>query len=256
MARTVDTDKKHVAETLRAAAAHQGTAFVEIYQNCNVFNDGAFDAVRAKGQKERNQIRLEHGQPIRFGAEGERGVVRGAGGRLELVDVADVGEDALLVHDAQRAEPSLAFELAHLAARPTGPTPIGDLPRRRASGLRGRAVGRAGGGPRGGGHRRARGAAALRGHLDGFVAARTPNGSNEAAAGTAVADESLHGHVRRFGGGLDLRAKSVETGPTSCPGSGGPFAALAVQDGPCRWAELYSRSGGQSATTSETPAPA
>jgi 2-oxoglutarate ferredoxin oxidoreductase subunit beta len=125
VARTVDTDKKHVAETLRAAAAHQGAAFVEIYQNCNVFNDGAFDAVRAKGQKELNQIRLEHGQPVRFGAEGERGVVRGADGRLELVDVADVGEDTLLVHDAHRQEPSLAFELAHLAARPTGPTPIG-----------------------------------------------------------------------------------------------------------------------------------
>jgi 2-oxoglutarate ferredoxin oxidoreductase subunit beta len=125
VARTVDTDKKHVAETLRAAAAHEGAAFVEIYQNCNVFNDGAFDAVRAKGEKERNQIRLEHGQPIRFGADDERGVTRGADGRLELVEVAEAGEDALVVHDAHRAEPSLAFELAHLAARPTGPTPIG-----------------------------------------------------------------------------------------------------------------------------------
>jgi 2-oxoglutarate ferredoxin oxidoreductase subunit beta len=114
VARTVDTDKKHMASTLRAAAAHTGAAFVEIYQNCNVFNDGAFDAVRAKGQKELNQIRLEHGEPIRFGAEGDRGVTRRADGRLELV-----------VHDAERQEPSLAFELAHLAARPTGPTPIG-----------------------------------------------------------------------------------------------------------------------------------
>ena len=104
---------------------HQGAALVEIYQNCNVFNDGAFDAVRAKGQREQNQIRLVHGEPIRFGAERERGVARGADGRLELVDVADVGEDAILVHDAERPEPSLAFELAHLAARPTGPTPIG-----------------------------------------------------------------------------------------------------------------------------------
>ena len=125
VARTVDTDKKHVAEILRAAAAHDGAAFVEIYQNCNVFNDGAFDAVRAKGEKEQNQIRLEHGKPIRFGADEERAVTRGADGRLELVDVSDVGEDAILVHDAERAEPSLAFELAHLAARPTGPTPIG-----------------------------------------------------------------------------------------------------------------------------------
>ena len=128
VARTVDTDKKHVAETLRAARPTRARAFVEIYQNCNVFNDGAFDAVRAKGQKEHNQIRLEHGQPIRFGAEGERGVVRGADGRLDLVDVADVGEDALVVHDAQREEPSLAFELAHLAARPTGPDADRRLP--------------------------------------------------------------------------------------------------------------------------------
>jgi 2-oxoglutarate/2-oxoacid ferredoxin oxidoreductase subunit beta len=125
VARTVDTDKKHVAATLRAAAAHEGAAFVEIYQNCNVFNDGAFDAVRAKGEKEQNQIRLEHGQPIRFGAEEERCVVRGADGRLEFAAVAEVSEDAVLVHDAQREEPSLAFELAHLAARPTGPTPVG-----------------------------------------------------------------------------------------------------------------------------------
>ena len=125
VARSVDTDKKHLAETLRAAAAHEGAAIVEIYQNCNVFNDGAFDAVRAKGQRELNQIRLEHGKPIRFGPEGERGVARGSGGRLELVDVADAGEDALLVHDAHRQEPSLAFELAHLTAQPTGPTPIG-----------------------------------------------------------------------------------------------------------------------------------
>jgi 2-oxoglutarate/2-oxoacid ferredoxin oxidoreductase subunit beta len=125
VARTVDTDKAHVAETLRAAAAHEGAAFVEIYQNCNVFNDGAFDAVRAKGQKEHNQIRLEHGQPIRFGAEGERGVVRGAGGSLELAEIAEVGEGSLILHDATRADPSLAFELAQLAQRPTGPTPIG-----------------------------------------------------------------------------------------------------------------------------------
>ena len=125
VARTVDTDKKHQADVLRAAAAHRGAAFVEMYQNCNVFNDGAFDAVRAKGQREQNQIPLEHGQPVRFGLDGERGVMRGPDGRLELVDVADVGEEALLVHDAERSDPSLAFELAQLAAQPTGPTPIG-----------------------------------------------------------------------------------------------------------------------------------
>jgi 2-oxoglutarate ferredoxin oxidoreductase subunit beta len=124
VARTVDTDRAHEADVLRAAAEHNGSALIEIYQNCNVFNDGAFDAVRAKG-KEANQIRLEHGNAIRFGADGERGVVRGPDGGLSIADVADVGEDQLLVHDAHDANPSQAFALAHLAPRPSGPTPIG-----------------------------------------------------------------------------------------------------------------------------------
>ena len=124
VARTVDTDRGHEAEVLRAAADHEGSALIEIYQNCNVFNDGAFDAVRAKG-KEANQIRLEHGAPIRFGVEGERGVVRDRNGALRIANVAEVGEDALLVHDAHAPNPSNAFALAHLAPRPSGPTPIG-----------------------------------------------------------------------------------------------------------------------------------
>jgi 2-oxoglutarate ferredoxin oxidoreductase subunit beta len=123
-ARTVDTDRDHETDVLRAAGEHRGSAFVEIYQNCNVFNDGAFDAVRAKGRKA-NQIRLEHGKPIRFGADGERVVVRDREGRLGFADVADAGDDELLVHDAHDPNPSHAFALAHLAERPTGPTPIG-----------------------------------------------------------------------------------------------------------------------------------
>jgi 2-oxoglutarate ferredoxin oxidoreductase subunit beta len=124
VARTVDTDRAHEADVLRAAADHKGSALIEIYQNCNVFNDGAFDAVRAKG-KEANQIRLEHGSPIRFGAEGERGVIRGPNGELRIASVADIGDDELLVHDAHDPNPSQAFALAHLAPRPSGPTPIG-----------------------------------------------------------------------------------------------------------------------------------
>jgi 2-oxoglutarate ferredoxin oxidoreductase subunit beta len=124
VARTVDTDRAHEAEVLRAAADHKGSALIEIYQNCNVFNDGAFDAVRAKG-KEANQIRLEHGSPIRFGVDSERGVVRGPNGALRIADVAEVGEDQLLVHDAHEPNPSQAFALAHLASRPSEPTPIG-----------------------------------------------------------------------------------------------------------------------------------
>ncbi len=122
VARTVDTDREHQTEVLRAAAQHRGSALIEIYQNCNVFNDGAFDAVRGKG-RERHQIRLEHGKPIRFGADGERGVSRDSTGRLSIVD-ANGGKE-LLVHDAHDHNPSHAFALAHLAERPTGPTPIG-----------------------------------------------------------------------------------------------------------------------------------
>ena len=69
VARTIDTDKQHLPAVLRAAAAHEGAALVEIYQNCPVFNDGAFDALRDKKQGAVNRIYLEHGQPIRFGVE-------------------------------------------------------------------------------------------------------------------------------------------------------------------------------------------
>ena len=120
----MDTDREHEAEVLRAAAAHPGSAFIEIYQNCNVFNDGAFEAVRGKGRRA-NQIRIEHGEPVRFGVDGERGIVRDSEGRLRIAEVSEIGEEGLLVHDAHDPNPSRAFELAHLASRPTEPTPIG-----------------------------------------------------------------------------------------------------------------------------------
>jgi 2-oxoglutarate/2-oxoacid ferredoxin oxidoreductase subunit beta len=125
VARTIDRDRHHLTEVLRAAARHEGAALVEIYQNCPVFNDRAFAALTDKDVKEANQIRLESGQPVRFGAAGERGVARAQDGGLEIVDVADVGEDALLVHDPHRSDAGLAFSLAKLAEDPTGPTPIG-----------------------------------------------------------------------------------------------------------------------------------
>jgi 2-oxoglutarate ferredoxin oxidoreductase subunit beta len=125
VARAVDTDRGHAADVLRAAAEHRGAAFVEIYQNCNVFNDGAFDAVRAKDKRAANQILLEHGEPIRFGEDLERCVARVPGGPLRIADVADVGAEAIVVHDAHRSDPSLAFALAHVSEGPTGPTPLG-----------------------------------------------------------------------------------------------------------------------------------
>jgi 2-oxoglutarate ferredoxin oxidoreductase subunit beta len=125
VARTLDTDKHHLPAMLRAAAAHPGAALIEIYQNCPVFNDGAFDALTDKRTRADNVIALEHGEPIRFGPEGERGIARSPAGDLEVVDVAVVGEDALVVHDAHRADPSFAFALSRVAALEGGATPIG-----------------------------------------------------------------------------------------------------------------------------------
>ena len=119
VARTHDMDRKHMTETFRRAHAHRGSSFVEVYQNCNVFNDGAFAAVTAKEARPNMLIDLKHGEPIRFGAEGQHGVVLNARGETEVVDVADVGEDRLLVHDEHRDDPSLAFALSRLADTPT-----------------------------------------------------------------------------------------------------------------------------------------
>jgi 2-oxoglutarate/2-oxoacid ferredoxin oxidoreductase subunit beta len=125
VARTHDMDRKHMIETFRRAHDHKGAAFVEIYQNCNVFNDGAFEGVTAKDNREAMLIPLEHGKPIRFGADGEKGVALDTQSRAYIVDVADVGEERLLVHDEAREDPTLAFTLARLATAPTMPTPIG-----------------------------------------------------------------------------------------------------------------------------------
>ncbi len=125
VARALDRDRHHLTSVLRAAAQHDGAALVEIYQNCPVFNDGAFFALTEKESRDVNQIRLEAGQPIRFGADGERGVMMDRDGRLKIVDVETVGEEMLVKHDPGREDPGLAFSLAKLSSDPTGPTPIG-----------------------------------------------------------------------------------------------------------------------------------
>src|SRR5581483_7009127 len=96
VARTLDTDKHHLPAMLRAAVAHPGAALIEVFQNCPVFNDGAFDGLTDKQTRPAHVIELEHGEPIRFGAQRERGVARGPDGELQIVDVAEVGEDALV----------------------------------------------------------------------------------------------------------------------------------------------------------------
>ena len=115
VARTIDSDRKHLTGVLRAAAAHRGSSLVEIYQNCPIFNDGAFDAIKDPATSADAIIPLNHGEPIRFGVDGHLGVVRDPKtGTFSVVEVADVGEDALVVHDAHVADPSFAFGLSRL----------------------------------------------------------------------------------------------------------------------------------------------
>ena len=125
VARTHDLDRKHMMETFRAAYHHHGAAFVEIYQNCNVFNDGQFDGITRRQVRDEMMIELHHGQPILFGADKQRGVMMGTDGFLQLVDVAEVGLGRILVHDAHHPYPSLAFALARLNTDDRSPTPFG-----------------------------------------------------------------------------------------------------------------------------------
>jgi 2-oxoglutarate/2-oxoacid ferredoxin oxidoreductase subunit beta len=120
--RAIDTDKKGLTDVLGAAARHRGSAFVEILQNCNIYNDGAFDHVR---EDKGNRIYLEHGAPITFGADGEKGVVQDADGSARVVAVSDVDASALLVHDASHREPSLAFALSRITFDTDGAVPLG-----------------------------------------------------------------------------------------------------------------------------------
>jgi len=109
----------------RRAHDHKGAALVEIFQNCNVFNDGAFSMITKKDKRDARLIDLEHGKPIRFGADAEFGVAADPDGGVKIVEVAEAGVDALLVHDETRRDPSLAFALSRLSSGPYEPTPVG-----------------------------------------------------------------------------------------------------------------------------------
>jgi 2-oxoglutarate ferredoxin oxidoreductase subunit beta len=120
VARTIDSDRKHLTSVLAAAAAHRGTSLVEIYQNCPIFNDGAFDAIKNPDTKADAIIPLVHGEPIRFGAVlesglGSKALVRDpAGSGVLVVEAADVAEADILVHDAHHPDPSTAFAISRL----------------------------------------------------------------------------------------------------------------------------------------------
>ena len=134
VARTIDSDRKHLTSVLEAAARHRGTSLVEIYQNCPIFNDEAFDAVKSPVTRPEAAIDLVHGEPITFGApledgsgRGSHAVVRAASGGVEVVETRSVPPEAVLVHDAHAADPSTAFALSRLtdAGRRLNRAPIG-----------------------------------------------------------------------------------------------------------------------------------
>jgi 2-oxoglutarate ferredoxin oxidoreductase subunit beta len=124
VARTVDMNPKHLEATLKRAAAHKGTAFVEVYQNCNIFNDGAFKHATDKETKADNVVELEHGKPLIFGKERNKGI-RMNGLNPEVVELGKgITEDDLLFHDEKAEEPTLAYLLARMR-HPEFPEPIG-----------------------------------------------------------------------------------------------------------------------------------
>ncbi len=125
VARSIDSDRKHLTSVLRAAADHGGAAFIEIYQNCPIFNDDAFAPLKDASSRDDQLIRLQDGEPIRFGAGGQQGLRAGRYGGLEAVSVADADADSLLTHDARQDDPSYAFALSRLDATAAAHTPIG-----------------------------------------------------------------------------------------------------------------------------------
>ena len=122
VARTIDSDRKHLQSVLRAAADHEGSAFVEIYQNCNIFNDGAFELIKDPTTRDDHLIRLEQGEPITFGAEKQFSVVHPEGSfGLQVRE----GSENALVHDATVDDPAYAFALSRLSGSDLNTTPIG-----------------------------------------------------------------------------------------------------------------------------------
>jgi 2-oxoglutarate ferredoxin oxidoreductase subunit beta len=128
VARTVDIEGVHMGSVLKGAAEHKGSTFVEIYQNCPVFNDGAYTFMTEKAVKTDAQLRMEHGKPLLFGKDSKKGIRFNAQtAELEVVTVGTNGvtEKDVLVHDVHRADPTMAFMLANVSLKPGFPTPIG-----------------------------------------------------------------------------------------------------------------------------------
>jgi 2-oxoglutarate ferredoxin oxidoreductase subunit beta len=125
VARSIDVNIKHLGMVLQRAAEHRGTAFVEVYQNCVVFNDGAFDYASDRDRKSDSIVELEHGKPLVFGKNRDKGI-RLNGLNPEVVQLGKgITEDDLLFHDERAPEPSLAYLLSRLRHADGFPEPIG-----------------------------------------------------------------------------------------------------------------------------------
>src|SRR5262249_8978292 len=126
VAHTTDVDTNHMVAMLTRAAAHEGSAFIEVYQNCKIFNDGVFEYATDKSVKADHVCFLEHGKPLVYGKDRKRGV-RLRGIELESVTLGDgVTEKDLLVHDEHADKPTLAFLLSQMV-QPELPEVMGVL---------------------------------------------------------------------------------------------------------------------------------
>jgi 2-oxoglutarate ferredoxin oxidoreductase subunit beta len=125
VARTVDINTKHVGMVLQRAAEHRGTSFVEVYQNCVVFNDGAFDYASSRETKADATLELEHGKPLVFGKNRDKGIrLKGLEPEVVTLGASGITEKDLLVHDEKAVTPSLAYLLSRMHA-PEFPEPMG-----------------------------------------------------------------------------------------------------------------------------------
>ncbi len=126
VARAIDIDVKHLSAMVESAARHKGVSFVEVYQNCNIFNDGAFDSFTERTVRPERVLYLEHGKPMVFGKNRDRGI-RMNGTRPEVIELGSetgLNENDCLVHDVHIEDPSVAFMLGRME-HPEFPQPVG-----------------------------------------------------------------------------------------------------------------------------------
>jgi 2-oxoglutarate ferredoxin oxidoreductase subunit beta len=121
VARSIDTDRKHLTEMLRAASAHKGSALIEIYQNCPIFNDDAYQVLKDGETKGASLLQMVHGQPIKSETHG----VIMENGSMKVVELSSVSESELIVHNANNPDPSYAFALSRLSSSELDHVPIG-----------------------------------------------------------------------------------------------------------------------------------